>query len=224
MARLAPPFSTLRRAVATLAIAAALPAFAALKWESLEAAVKVRANDSVAHASYSFVNTGDRPITISDVHAGCGCTVPHLDKSTYAPGERGELRVDFHPGNREGLYRATVTVASDDATTTTLQFVADIEAIVSFDTRFVYWKGAEARTPKRMRLTIAEGQTASLAEVKSSNPKFAVAFSPVGDTGREFDIVVTPPAEALDYTAISIRAQFGPEKAERDLTVVARTL
>ena len=214
----------LNHALVILLLGASLPAFAELKWDSFETVIKVRATDSVGHASFGFVNTGDKPITIADVHPGCGCTVPALAKNTYEPGERGEIRLEFHPGSREGLNRIPITVTTDDGATATLQFLADIETLLTFDTRFVFWKGSEARTPKHMRLTFAAGQGAVLAEVKTGNPQFTATFKPVGTTGREFDIEVTPPAEALNYTAISIRALIGTEKAERNFTVVARTM
>ena len=224
MARPAFTVSPLRHAAVALALAAAFPALAALKWDSLEASVKVRADETVAHTSYGFVNAGDKPITITDVRAGCGCTTPSLAKNTYAPGERGELKLVFDPRNREGLYRASVSVSSNDASTTTLQFVADIEPLVAFDTRFVYWKVGEPRTPKHMRLTFAEGYPSSIAEVVSSDPGFSIACKSLGDNHREFDIEVTPPAEALNYTVITIRAHVGAAKAEREFNVVARTL
>ena len=219
-----PAATVLPLRLAVLALAAALPAAAALKWDSLEAAVQVRAEETAANTSFKFVNAGDRPITITDIHAGCGCTIPSLAKNTYAPGERGELRILFEPRNREGLYRTSIAVATDDAATSTLQFVADIEPLVSFDTRFVFWKPGEARTPKHMRLTFAEGHPASIAELTSSDTRFAVSFTPVGESGREFDIEVVPPAEVINYTVITIRALIGDAKAERVFNVVARTL
>lgn len=219
MRRAAPfPLATL------LALCAALPAAAALQWDATEVSTKVCANDSAGRAQFAFYNAGDKPITITGIHPGCGCTVPALDKSTYAPGERGVLTIDFHPGSREGLNRIPIDVSTDDGAFVRLQFVADIEPIVAFDTRFVFWKGAEARTPKRMRLTFAEGQNARLAEVRSSNPEFTVAFRPADDSGRVFDLEVTPPSEVQNYTAITIRALLGAEQTERSFTVVARTM
>jgi len=225
MALAAPTSLPLRLATtAAFAIAAALPTFAALKWDSLEAAVKVRAEETVAHTRYGFVNAGDKPVTITNVYAGCGCTSPRLAKNTYAPGERGEIQIAFDPRNREGLYRASVTVTSDDSVTTTLQFVADIEPLVSFDTRFVFWRPGEPRTPKHMRLNFAEGHPATIADVTSSDPRFVIATTPLDDSRRAFDIEVAPPAEAINYTVITVRTLVGADQAERTFNLVARTL
>ena len=223
MRRLAASARALVSAIA-LGGLATLPALAELKWDTQEATIRVPADQSAGKSSFGFVNAGERPITITGIHPGCGCTVPALAKTTYAPGERGELALDFHVGNREGLNRIPITVTTDDGATATLQFVADIEPLAAFDTRFVYWKGAEARAPKRMRVTFAAGQGAAIAEAHSSNPQFAVAFAPIGDTGREFEIVVTPPEKETNYTAITLRVQLGAAREARDFTVVARTM
>ncbi len=202
----------------------ALPAAAELQWDAKEASLKIRATDAEGHVRFGFVNRGEKPVTITGIHPGCGCTVPALAKNTFAPGERGELAVRFEPRNKEGLNRLPIEVSADDGSSTRLELVADIEPLVSFDLRYVFWKGAEARTPKRMRMTFAAGQSAQIAEVHSNNPGFAVACRALDGSERSFEIEVTPPAEERNYTAIRIRALIGPEKAEREFTVVARTM
>ncbi len=208
-----------------LALAAPVPATAALHWESKEQSIALRATESTGTVRFAFTNAGAKPVTITDVHPGCGCTVPALAKNVYEPGEHGVLTVDFHPGSREGTVRMPITVQTDDdGETATLTLVAQIETIVSFDTRFVFWKGNEPRTPKLMRLTFAQSLTAALAGVQCSSPEFSATFRPVGDSGREYEITVTPPAEIQTYTAITLRTLLGTEKNERLFTVVARTM
>ncbi|MFT3831679.1 MAG: DUF1573 domain-containing protein [Opitutaceae bacterium] len=219
------PLRASRVATASItAVALAASVAAELKWDQPELSAKIRAQEAETHASFGFVNAGEQPVTITEIRPGCGCTVPALAKSTFAPGERGEFTIAYHPGNREGLHRVDITVTTDDGTTSTVTYVADIEALVSFDTRFVYWKGNEPRQSKRIRLSFAPGQNARLTGVQSSDPRFGVTFRPVGDTGREFEIEVTPPAEALDYTAITLHTLVGEEQASRQFTVVARTM
>jgi hypothetical protein len=219
-------FSSRVRAASSLALAGALAVagYAKLQWDSPEIAAKVRANEPEAHASFGFVNVGDKPVTITGIKPGCGCTVPALAKSTFAPGERGAFTIAYHSGNREGVHRVDIMVTTDDDASYTLAFIADIEALVSFDTHFVYWKGGETRAPKRIRLTFAPDHGASLDAVSSSDPRFGVAFRPVGESGREYEIEVTPPPEVLNYTAITLHALVGEEKVAREFTVVARTM
>lgn len=219
------PLRASRRASAFVAVAAlATAASAELKWDSAELTAKIRAQEAETHASFGFVNAGAQPVTITEIRPGCGCTVPALAKSTFAPGERGEFTIAYHPGNREGRHRVDITVTTDDGASSTVAFVADIEALVSFDTRFVFWKGNEPRHPKRIRLTFAPDQHARLTEAQSSDPRFGVTFRAVGDTGREFEIEVTPPAEVLNYTAITLHIVVGEDQTARQFTVVARTM
>jgi hypothetical protein len=215
---------TLALIAAVLSLAAVPASRAELKWESREQAVTLRPTDTVANVCYVFTNAGDKAVTITEVHPGCGCTVPSLAKNTYAPGERGELKAAFHPGSREGTVSMPITVSTDDsADPTTLILIAQIETVLHFDTHFVSWKGTEPRTPKFMRMTVAKDLTALLSSVQCSSPQFTATFRPIGDTGREYEITVTPPADVNTYTAITVRTLLGTEKTERNFTVVART-
>jgi hypothetical protein len=63
---------------------------------------------------FKFTNTSDRTITIKSVTATCGCTVPQLAKKVYAPGEAGEIKVQFNPTNRRGPQQKGVTVTLED--------------------------------------------------------------------------------------------------------------
>lgn len=197
---------------------------AELKWDTLELAAPIHADQAVANVAFPFVNSGDNPCTITNVKAGCSCTIPALEKTTFAPGERGEIHLAYHPGNREGQHRVETTVTTDGGATYTLTLLADIEALVGFDTRYVFWQGAEARTPKHLHLTFAAGHDAAVQEIISSDPRFTITFAPVGDSGREYDIVVTPPAEVLNYTVITVRTHVGAEQTPRDFHLVARTM
>lgn len=208
-----------------LALAAPVPAAAALQWENKEQSISLRATEAAGTVRFAFTNAGAKPVTITAVHPGCGCTVPALAKHLYDPGEHGVLTVDFHPGSREGTVRMPITVQTDDnGEPATLTLVAQIETIVSFDTRFLFWKGDEPRSPKLMHLTFAPSLTAQLAGVQCGSPEFSATFRPVGDSGREYEITVTPPAEVQTYTAITLRTLLGTEKNERLFTVVARTM
>ena len=62
---------------------------------------------------FSFTNTGDAPLIITDAKSSCGCTVPQYPKNTpIAPGETGELLVKFN-GAGKGQVTKTVTVTAN---------------------------------------------------------------------------------------------------------------
>ena len=224
MPRPVPAPLRLRLALAAACLTAAFPARAALAWETQEQRFRLSAEQTEARTVFGFTNAGNRPIAITGVHAGCNCTTAVATKSSYAPGERGEIVVDFRRGNREGEYRQGITVTTDDGASTTLQFVADIEALVRFDTRYVFWTATEDRIPKRLHLAFAAGRRATLTAVRSSDPQFHVAFAPVAGAEGEFVLTVTPPATATNFTVLTIRYRLGDAGTESELSAVARTL
>lgn len=48
---------------------------------------------------FHFINTGDKVLVIKDVVPGPGCTVS-VREPTYKPGEKGSVRITYHPENR----------------------------------------------------------------------------------------------------------------------------
>ncbi|XLS31024.1 DUF1573 domain-containing protein [Flavobacteriaceae bacterium M23B6Z8] len=63
--------------------------------------------------TFTFTNTGNGPLIITDARSSCGCTVPSYPKDTpIAPGEKGELLVKFN-GNGANQVSKTVTVTAN---------------------------------------------------------------------------------------------------------------
>lgn len=56
---------------------------------------------------FTFTNTGEAPLVLSDAKASCGCTVPTFTKEPIAPGETGEMLVKF---NGSGQNQRTIPV------------------------------------------------------------------------------------------------------------------
>jgi hypothetical protein len=61
---------------------------------------------------FSFTNTGDAPLLITNVKTSCGCTVPSYSKAAILPGETGELNIKYDT-KRLGAFTKTVTVTSN---------------------------------------------------------------------------------------------------------------
>lgn len=57
----------------------------------------------VVDVAFRFKNTGDKPLIISSVSTGCGCTtVPEKPKGPFAPGEEGVIKAKFDSKNMAG--------------------------------------------------------------------------------------------------------------------------
>ncbi|HET8885158.1 MAG TPA: DUF1573 domain-containing protein [Salinimicrobium sp.] len=66
---------------------------------------------------FTFTNTGDVPLVITDVKSSCGCTIPTKPEAPIQPGEKGKIEVKYDT-NRVGPIRKTVTVYSNADTPT----------------------------------------------------------------------------------------------------------
>ena len=73
---------------------------------------------------YSFANTGEAPLLVSNASATCGCTVPKISKEPIAPGDSGKIEVVFNSAHKKGLQNKIVTVHSN---------IKENTSFVSFD-------------------------------------------------------------------------------------------
>lgn len=77
----------------------------------------IKDGDVVEHI-FTFTNTGEAPLIISDAKATCGCTVPEWPKQPIAVGESGEIKVRFNSKNKPGIQNKTVTLTANTWPTT----------------------------------------------------------------------------------------------------------
>ncbi len=71
----------------------------------------IHQNDN-GERTFTFTNTGDAPIVISQVKTSCGCTVPSYSKTPILPNETSEIKVKYAT-NRIGVFKKTITVISN---------------------------------------------------------------------------------------------------------------
>ncbi|MFK7933756.1 MAG: DUF1573 domain-containing protein [Saprospiraceae bacterium] len=72
----------------------------------------VTEGEKVAH-TYAFTNTGSEPLILSNAKGSCGCTVPQWPKEPIAPGEAGEITVEFNSKNKKGDRNQKVTITAN---------------------------------------------------------------------------------------------------------------
>ncbi len=74
-----------------------------------------------------FTNTGTEPLIISSAKGSCGCTVPEWPKAPVAPGETGEIKIQFSSKGKKGKQTKTVTIqANTDPNPTRLTVKSNI--------------------------------------------------------------------------------------------------
>ena len=72
----------------------------------------INQGEVVSH-TFKFKNTGSEPLIITDAKATCGCTIPKKPTEPIAPGETGELVVEFNSAGKSGAQTKQVTVTTN---------------------------------------------------------------------------------------------------------------
>lgn len=62
---------------------------------------------------FTFTNIGNEPLVLSNVRAGCGCTVPQWPREPVLPGESAEIKVRYTTLNRPHTINKTIVVTSN---------------------------------------------------------------------------------------------------------------
>lgn len=67
----------------------------------------------IVNRTFKFKNTGSEPLIISDAKGSCGCTVPQKPTAPIAPGDSGEITVQFNSKGKPGQRSQKVTVTAN---------------------------------------------------------------------------------------------------------------
>jgi hypothetical protein len=65
--------------------------------------------------TFTFTNTGEADLIISNAAGSCGCTVPEFPKEPIKPGKKGKMKVSFDSSGKPGNQQKTVTITSNTA-------------------------------------------------------------------------------------------------------------
>jgi hypothetical protein len=80
--------------------------------------------------TFTFTNTGDKPLIIETATGSCGCTVPKFPREPIAPGATSEIQVVYKPGKQKGLQNKTITViANTEPRSTRLNITANVQEV-----------------------------------------------------------------------------------------------
>lgn len=194
----------------------------ALDWENERLEIEATALDERAVGNYEFTNGSDVPVTITSIRSSCGCTVPDLEKRTYAPGESGSLKAVFNFGSRTGLQVKTITVQTDEPQHSTYTFTLQvvIPKLFSVDRRFVVWRKGDELASKNIVIKVLDSDTAGLAGVESGDQRIKAELESTNNPNI-FHLVVTPrQTENSLQATITVKTDF-PEDNPRVLTVYA---
>jgi hypothetical protein len=66
-----------------------------------------------AKFTFTFKNTGNAPIVMTNVNASCGCTTPEWTREPVLPGETGSITAIYSSANRPGAFAKSITITSN---------------------------------------------------------------------------------------------------------------
>jgi len=73
----------------------------------------IKESDGPVTAKFEFVNRSNQHVTIHEVNASCGCTVPDWTKKPVAPHAIGCINVTYNPKGRVSAFNKSVRVSTN---------------------------------------------------------------------------------------------------------------
>lgn len=169
--------------------------FAQLKIEAAPAAL-----DKELIARFPFENTGSTPVRITSVKTDCSCTTSTLAKEFYAPGEKGEVVVNFDIKSRQGSQTRTIIVALDDPQQPRqiLTLTAALPQILQTSTTGLLWAAGEEPVAKTIVVKTPENPPVREVRARIQNAALNAEVERVSPT--EFRVHVKPAAGTTNVT------------------------
>ena len=146
---------------------------------------------------YFFENKTDRILTIKRYDSACSCLSAKVkgSKLKYAPGEKGEIRVEFKIENMTGKQEKTVllwtTEDPADKPSTVMTVELDIPVLVEISPQNLSWKVGEVSTSKTIKIKVNNPTPIKITKHSGTNPNFAYTFKEI-IAGKEYEVSVTP--------------------------------
>ena len=183
----------------------AVPAHAKLHFEATEQTLPTKWSDAKVEAVYKFTNTGNETVRVTDMQSSCGCTVPVLDKKEYKPGESGELKAVFTPGDKVGPQVKTITLKTDlkEQPAIELTFKTDVPALPGLEPQLIYWNRGDKLEPKSIAVTLSPDVPLDKIEITPKDSDFTATLKTI-EEGKKYEIVVAPPKGVDKVTRLEI--------------------
>ncbi len=194
-------------------------AAAGLRWEVRERSLAATAGDAPVVTTFPFVNSGKTPVSIVRVETGCVCTVVKPHKSVYAPGEAGELTLEFVIGGRVGRQDRAFVVVTDEpgARPQELRLIVEIAELVILRSRVLFWAVGDPLAAKPATIQLVRPAQTTLQPPTCSNPGFTARLAPT-NRPEIFELQVTPAGTSTPVSG-TVRVNAVIDGKTHELTV-----
>ncbi len=169
-----------------------------LEWEAKERSVSVARDQATVTGSFSFKNTGARPVTILATNPDCDCVSAFARETVIAPGKIGFIDYRFLAKGQEGILTRRILVKTDEPKESAITLVLRLELpmTVAVEPRELIWR--------------LKGETAEKSVlINAVRQVDGVEVEKIDDGGGEFDYVVKKTEQG------KINIFFRPKRTDR---------
>lgn len=178
-------------AAAAWALATVLPA--GLKMDQDPLKLNPKPEDEEIESTFTFTNTGKKPLHVTGLESSCSCLEASLDKSTYAPGEKGRGKAKFKVSSFTGKHEKFLHIYTDDpdAKDVVVTAVIDVPEVVQVEPKMVEWLVNGKPEPRHYTVKMVGKDEIHIKSVSSTREGVKADFAEI-KPGREYQITVTP--------------------------------
>ncbi len=139
-------------------------------------------HQDLPHYRFTFSNTGQTDLIISDIDSSCGCTAALLSAEAIPPGGLGEIDVSFNPKGRRGKQKQTVSVHSnaENAPIVRLTIQALVETSVEISPNRIFFGGInnQEATTKHVRVLDSGNGKLKISRIETSSAFLSAEVGP----------------------------------------------
>jgi hypothetical protein len=194
--------------------------FGWVKFYESEHRIEAKPEQTQVEVEYRFANKGDKPVKILSTETSCGCTTPKLEKDTYAPGERGRLKVVFDFEGRDGWQQKTITVKTDDPQTPVkvLKLDVNIPRIALVGPKVLQWSTDKKSGPRLLHFAGKPGLNIKVTELDYDAAALMVKEIPSEKEGEHIWAVVPKDETKAIESTIRIKTDY-PAAAPKEYAI-----
>lgn len=188
---------------------------AVMAFESTSIDLGTVTKGDVATKKITFSNTGQAPLTVTNIKAGCGCTTIDGWAQTVAPGQQGSFALKLDTSHFSGVVTKTVDVESNATNgPIRLTLTANIWSPVSVNPPTISFgpvvKGTKLE-PRIVEIVVTDPEPLNIAGLTCSNPYFKAEMK-VLEAGRRYQLSVSVPEMGDSPQSVEIKLQLGHPK------------
>lgn len=216
------------RALMLLSTIALMPSLGAavggLKFTHTTGVVRVTPGSNRAEFVFPYINEGQQTVTITELHASCGCTTPTVSRKVVAPGEDGTLWASLSLGSDEGTIVKSISVTTDepDSQPYRLTIRAEVPELVKAAPKQLFWAADEE--PESRTITLTYASDAKVRLVSAVDPKALYSLSWTENTDRPGQISVAPRSKGPRTSSRAVLTFETDDHRKIEKTVFLHTL